>query len=140
MGLVGAFYGSLVTTKTVGEATGDPPDGGHTDTGEIVDLPIGEVLLQVFHNLPAIDERLKFGRCAQIFEEIAALLKAFEAVDGFEKSTFGVGLLAPGFIAVWFHECTSVLMHYYTSTFRTDTQPQKVSVTLFTRNRVTDTF
>ena len=104
MGLVGAFYGSLVTTKTVGEAAGDAPNRGHADTGEVVDLPVGELLLQVFNDLPAIDQSLKFGRRAQILEEIAAFLKALEAVDGLEKSAFGVGLLTSGFITVGLHD------------------------------------
>ena len=65
----------LVTAKTVGQAAGDAPDRGNTDTGEVVDLPVGEVLLQVFDNLPSIDERLKFGWRAQILEEIAAFIE-----------------------------------------------------------------
>ena len=116
MGLVGAFYGCLVTTKTVGDESCDAPDRGHTDTGEVVDLPVGEILLQVFNDLPSIDQRLKFGRRAQVLEEILTLLRGLEAVDGLKKGTFGIGLLAPCFIAVRFHGRTSVLTRYYTST------------------------
>ena len=140
MGLLGTFDGGLVTTETVGEESRDPPDRGHTDTGEVVDLSVGEILLQVFHHLPAIDERLKFGRRAQILEEITAFLKALEAVDGFEQGALGIGLLTAAIVTIGLHECTSVLMRYYTSTSTTNTQPQKVSVTLLTRNRETDTF
>jgi len=83
-GVVGTIDGGLVSAKAVCKETGDTPYCCHTDACEVVDLSVGKVLLEIFHDLPSVDESLKFRRRAQILKEIAALLKALEAVDGLE--------------------------------------------------------
>ena len=74
-----------------------------------MNLPVGQILLQVFHYLPTVDERLELRRSAEVFKEIAALFDALETIDRGEKSAFCVGLLAPGFVAVGLHVRTNVL-------------------------------
>jgi hypothetical protein len=76
-----------------------------------VDLSVGEILLQIFHNLPPVNEGLKFCGGTQVLKEIAAFFTALEAIDCLEEGAFGVCLLAPCFIAVRFHGCISVLTY-----------------------------
>jgi hypothetical protein len=61
-----------------------------------VDLPVGQVALQQPDHGPAIGERLELGRCAQVAEEIPALLDGTQRQDGLEQGALGGGLLAWG--------------------------------------------
>ena len=74
-------------------------------------------MLQVLDDLPAIDERLKFRRRAQVLEEIAALLGALEADESLEQARLRRVLLALGFVSIGFqvYQCINVLVHYYIS-------------------------
>jgi hypothetical protein len=64
----------FVATEAVGQETCDPPHGRHTNAGNVMDLAIGEALLEKFDHVPAINERLEFRRSAQIPQEIAAFV------------------------------------------------------------------
>ena len=74
----GAVDGSLVATESVCEKTGNAPYGGHADASEVVNLSVGQPLLQIFDDLPAIYERLQFCRRTEILEEVPAFIDGFE--------------------------------------------------------------
>jgi hypothetical protein len=116
VGVMGSFDSSLVAAETVREESRDASDRRHTDASEIVNLSIGQTLLEILDDLPSVDEGLEFCRRAQVFEEIPSLLDTLEAHDSLEESVFRPGLLALGLVAVWFHDCISVLTRYYTNT------------------------
>jgi hypothetical protein len=61
------------------------------------------VFLQVFDDLPAIDQGLQFCRRAQVLEKVSALVAVPQAYHGVEEGVFGAVLLAFGFVAVGFH-------------------------------------
>jgi hypothetical protein len=46
-----------------------------------MNFSVGQALLQVLDHLPAIHERLEFGRGTQILEETATLVDRLEATD-----------------------------------------------------------
>jgi len=107
--MVNAGNSGAVTAEAIGEKARNSTDSGHTDPGEVVDLAIGQALLQVFDNLPAVHEGLEFGWGAQVLKEISALIDAIKADDGIEQGALGAGLLAIGFVSIRFHSCMSVL-------------------------------
>jgi len=93
-GVAGSFDGGAVAAEAIRQESCDASNGSNTDACEIVDLSIGQVLLQVFHNLPAIDQCLEFGGSAEVLEEIAALSGRPEADYGLEKGILGTLLLS----------------------------------------------
>ena len=95
--------GGAVATETVGQETGDSPNCGNADARQIVNLPVGQVLFEVLHHLPAINQRLQLSRGAQILKEIAALIGGPKADNGLEQGIFGNFLLTLGFVAVGLH-------------------------------------
>jgi hypothetical protein len=93
-GVADSFDGRAVAAEAIRQESCDATDGGNADACEIVNLPIGQILLQVFHNLPAIDQCLEFGGSAEVLEEIAALSGRPEADYGLEKGILGTLLLS----------------------------------------------
>ena len=111
--VVGTFDRGLVAAETVGEETGNAPDGRYTDPGEIMNFSVGQALLQVLDHLPAIHERLEFGRGTQILEETATLVDRLEATDRIAERVFGACLLASCIVAVGLHnvyQCNNALV------------------------------
>ena len=86
----------------------DAPDRRYADTGQVVNLAVGQVLLQQLDHLPAILERLQLRRGAEVLEEIAALVDRSQADDGFEKRVLGRFLAALTVVTVRLHR---VLMY-----------------------------
>ena len=120
--VVGTFDRGLVAAETVGEETGNAPDGRYTDPCEVVNFSVGESLLQILDDLPAIHERLEFCRGAQILEESATLVDRLEATDSIAKRVFGARLLAFCFVAIGLHvlyQRINVLVHYYITSWST---------------------
>jgi len=109
VGRVNALDSCTIATESIGQATRDAPDSRNTDTGEVVNPAIGQALFKVFHNLPAIHERLEFGGRAQIPEEIATFIHASEADNGLEERVFGARLLSLAVVSVGLHSCINVL-------------------------------
>lgn len=64
-----SVYRRTVTAGPARKASGDPPDCRDADTGQVMDFPVREVFLQIFNDLPAINQRLQFGRSTQILEK-----------------------------------------------------------------------
>jgi len=102
-GLASSFYGCAITAETIGQEARDAADCSNTDAGQVVNLAIGQVLLEIFDHLPTIYECLEFCGGAQILEEIAALVPRLEADDGLKQGVFGALLLAFGIVSVGFH-------------------------------------
>jgi len=112
--VVGTFDCGLVAAETVGEETGNTPDGRYTDPSEIVNFSVGQALLQVLDNLPAIHERLQLRRGTQVLEETAAFVDCLEATDSGAQRVFGARLLAGCFVPIGLHDmyqCNNVLVH-----------------------------
>ena len=109
MGGVNAIDGRTVAAKAISQAACYAPDRCNADPRQVVNSTIGEPLFQVFHDLPAIDERLKLCGCAEILEEIAAFVGAPEADYSVKKRVFGARLLAFGFVSIGLHCYTNVL-------------------------------
>ena len=113
MRVVGTFDRGLVSAETVGEKTGDAPDGRNADTREAVYFPVGQALLQEFDDLPTIHERLQLCRSAQILEEIAAFVDGLEAAESSAQSVLGTCLLTFCFVSVGLHsmyQCINALV------------------------------
>ena len=102
-GLASSFYGCAIAAEAIGQETGDSTDRGDTDAGQVVDLPVGQVLLEVFHDLPAIDQGLQLGGRAEILEEISTLGGRLEADYGVKQGIFSTLLLSLGFVTIGFH-------------------------------------
>ena len=63
------LQGGAIATGPFIEKAGDATDRGHADGGAVVDLAIGNALLQQRHDAPAIGQRFQFGRRSQITQE-----------------------------------------------------------------------
>mgnify|MGYP001547517999 CR=1 FL=1 len=112
--VVGTFDRGLVAAETVGEETGNAPDGRYTDPCEIVNFPVGQALLQVLDDLPAIHEGLELRRGTQILEETATFVDRLEAAHRRTERVFSTCLLAGCFVAIGLHDlcqCNNVLVH-----------------------------
>ena len=97
------FYGGAVAAETIGQESCDAADGGDADAGQVVNLALGQVLLEVLDDLPAIDEGLEFRWRAEVLEEITTLGPGLQADYGREQRVFGALLLTFGFVAIGFH-------------------------------------
>jgi hypothetical protein len=71
MSLAGTFYCRLVSAESIAHKPRYASDGGNTDAGPVVYLPVGQVPLQQFNDLPAINQCLKLRGRAQVLEEIS---------------------------------------------------------------------
>ena len=109
MRVMGAADRSAVAAEAVGQESGNTTDGSNTDPRQVVDLPVGQTLFQIGNNLPTIDERLQFRGCAEVLEEIAALVDVCQADDRLKERVFGARLLTVGIVSVRFHNRISVL-------------------------------
>jgi hypothetical protein len=103
VGGVNAIDYSTIATRAISQAARYAADGCNADPRQVVNPAIREPLFQVFNDLPAIDERLKLRGCAEVLEEIAALIRALEADYSVEKRVFGACLLALRFVPIRFH-------------------------------------
>ena len=65
---------NLVAAEAVAQEARNAANRRDANARQVVDPAIGQVLLQQFHDLPAINERLQFRRCAQVFQEISTLV------------------------------------------------------------------
>ena len=63
--------GGLVTAGAAGQATSYATDSCYADASQVMDFSIGEIFLQVFDDLPPVDQRLEFRGRTQIIEEVA---------------------------------------------------------------------
>lgn len=112
--MVGTFDRGLVAAETVREETGNAPDGRYADPGEVVNFSVGQALLQVFDDLPAIHEGLEFRGSAQILQESSTLVDGLEAADSSAERVFGACLLAFCFVTIGLHalyQRNNVLVH-----------------------------
>ena len=103
MGIVSPFDGGLVAPESIRQEAGDATYGRDADPREIVNLAVGQALLQVFDDLPAVYERLEFRGRAQILEEIAALVARLQADDGLEKGILGTHSAPVAVVSVRLH-------------------------------------
>jgi len=109
---VSAIESRAIPTKAIRQAAGDAPDGGDADASKVVDLSVGEVLFEVFNDLPTVEEGLELGWSAEVLEEITAFIDAFQADNGLEERVFGACLLAFGVVSVRFHLCSNAVSVY----------------------------
>ncbi len=116
------FDCSRVAAKSIAQETRYPTDRRDTNAGHVVDAAIGEILLQIANDLPAIDQRLQLRWRAQVLEKFTTFLNVLETVHRAKKGIFVAFLLADSVVAVGFHDLvliyvgTNVLTHYYTNT------------------------
>ena len=109
MRLVCTFDCGLVTAIAVCQKPRYAANGRYTHACQLVDLTVGQALLQVFNDLPTIDECLELGRSAKVLEEVAAFNGRLEADDCLEKGVLCLGLLALCVGSIRFHGCINVL-------------------------------
>ena len=105
-----AIYCGLITAGAIAETSGDTAYGRNADAREVVYFPIRQVLPQICHNLPAVNQRLKLGRCAQVVEELTQFAGIAQDHERFEEVFLSAMLLAVRFVSIGFHSCTNVLM------------------------------
>ncbi len=101
----------LIAAGAVAKTTCDAPDRGHAHAREIMNLSVGQFLLQVCDHLPAINQGLQLRRSAKVLEEEAAFFHALQRDNGIEQCVFGALLLAFGFVAIWLHGRINVLTY-----------------------------
>src|SRR5687768_10348432 len=76
-----AFQRRLVAAVARDQETRDTTDRRHGDAREVVDLAVGQAILQVFDDGPPVDERFELCRRAEIGEELLALRFVAQAQD-----------------------------------------------------------
>ena len=101
----------VVTTSTVCQTAGHAANRGNAYAGQVVDLPVGKVFLQVFDDLPSIDKGLKFSGGAEVFEKRSDLGRIFQGDQGSKKGIFCAALFSFRFVSIGFHDRTNVLMY-----------------------------
>src|SRR5262245_48998430 len=99
----------LVAAVTRHDEARDAPDGRDTDTGEPMDLSVGQALLQELHHRPAIGHGLDLGGRAQVLEERLAFLGRAQRRDRGEQLLFRLDFLAGRDVAVELHGRSNVL-------------------------------
>jgi len=92
-----------VATEAISEETRNPANGRHADASQVVNLAVGETLLEQLNDLPAINQRLQLGRSTQIAKKIAALGGCLEAYHRAKQGILGCSLLALRVLSVRFH-------------------------------------
>jgi hypothetical protein len=95
--------GGFVAAKPVTQESRNPADRGDADAGHVMNAPIGDILLKQANNLPAIDQRLQFGRRAQVFEKVSAFGGILQADHRIEEGVFVAFSLACGVVSIGFH-------------------------------------
>lgn len=71
--ILALLNGSGITAEAIAQKTRDSTDCGHAYSGQLVNAPIGKAFQQQTNHLPAVDQRLQFGGCTQVFEKITAI-------------------------------------------------------------------
>ena len=94
----------FVAAEAVVQKSGNASDSGNTDSGQVMNLPVRQILLQKFDDLPAIYERLELRRRTQIPEKNAALVDGAERNDCFEQFVLAALSLAVGILSVGLHD------------------------------------
>jgi hypothetical protein len=84
---------SLIATAAVAEATSNTTDGGDANACQIVDFAIRQVFLQVFNDLPTINQSLKLSWCTQILEKTTHFRGVFQFDEGREKVVLSLSSL-----------------------------------------------
>ena len=103
--------GKRVAAVAVRQVTRDATDRRDADTRLLVNLAIGDALLQQGNDGPAIRQRLQLGGRAQVAKERPALLDAAQGEDGAEQRPFRQHLLAGGKCPMLFHNAVLVIMY-----------------------------
>ena len=94
-----ARHSCRIAAESIAQEPRNAADRGHADPRQDVDAPLGQVLLQHLHDLPAIHQRLQFRGRAQVLEKAAALADVLQADDRtkqrvFVAAAFGFGVFA----------------------------------------------
>ena len=103
MGMEGTVDCGLVAAESVCEKARNAPYGSDTDPGQVMNLTVGQPLLQVFNNLPAVYERLEFRGCTQVFEETPTFVDSLETAESCAQGIFGTRLLSLCFVSIGLH-------------------------------------
>src|SRR5690349_14148587 len=100
----------LVTAVACDQEPRDAADRRHGYARDLVNLAIGQAVLEVLHDGPAVDERLELGRSAQITEELLAFRLVTQAQDravepllrasGVPRRPFAIGFHATCFVSM----------------------------------------
>src|ERR1700761_2280124 len=93
-----------VAAVAVGQEACDTPDGRHTDTGELVNLTVGQATLQILDHAPSIRHGLYFGGRAQIPQECPALVSRLQGREHGVQVPFRQSLLARGDVPMGLHD------------------------------------
>lgn len=100
----------LVTTRASHEEASDPPDGGQAHAGELMNLPVGQAVLQAIDHRPSIRHCLDLRRGAQVAQEGTDLFRALQGSERGAQIALRQGFLAGGKDAVWLHGRSNVLV------------------------------
>src|SRR5262252_5574208 len=84
-----ALQRDLVAAVAAGEETRDAADRRDRHAGELVNLAIGQAVLEVLHDGPPVDERLDLHGRAEVREELLALGFRAQAQDRAVKTLLG---------------------------------------------------
>src|SRR5262245_4569963 len=76
-----ALQRRLVTAVARDQEPRDAADRRDGHARDLVNLAIGQAVLEVLHDRPAVDERLELGRRAQVAEELLAFRLVTQAQD-----------------------------------------------------------
>jgi hypothetical protein len=98
-----------VPAETIGQESRHSTDRGYANARYVVDLSVGELLDQKFHDLPAVNERLQLGGSTEIPEEPPAFIDILQADNSPEQRIFCPRLLSRRVVTIRFHLCTNVL-------------------------------
>src|SRR5688572_16512342 len=100
----------LVAAVAGDEEPRNASDGSYGDARQLVDLAIGEAILEVLHDRPPIDERLELCRRAQVREKLLALGFVSQAQDRAIEPLLGASRSTGRSAPIRLHKPISVLM------------------------------
>jgi hypothetical protein len=80
-----------------------PPDRRYTDTGQPMDLPIGQPALQKLNHAPSVRHRLDLGWGTQIAQKCPAFIRGLQRSQGCVQITLGKSFLPGADVTMAFH-------------------------------------
>jgi hypothetical protein len=94
---------NCVTAVAAGQEPRNPPDCRDADTGQAMDLPVGQPTLQELYDAPPIRHCLNLGWCTKIAQKRAAFLGRLQGGQGRVQIAFSEGFLPGGHVSMVFH-------------------------------------
>src|SRR5688572_538193 len=105
-----ALQRRLITAVTGEQEARDAPDCSPGHAREVVDLAIGQAVLQVLDDGPAVDEGLELRRRAEVGEELLAFVLVAQAQDGAVKPLLRASRVPSRSTAIRLHQRPPVSM------------------------------